>query len=214
MLKKRIDTLASLAKGYARIADIGCDHGYTIKLAIEKYDVKYAYAIDINEKPLEKAKETLKKAALQSKVSFFLGDGLSGFTGNFDCAIISGMGGRLIEGILEKSQAKFLGKALILEPQSENYLVRKWLMANGFKIELELALMENGKYYEIIKAIPGKMELDSLDLKYGPFLRREKNEAFIKHYEALANKLNNAYLKSNKNNNLLKEIEEIKKLLA
>ena len=214
MLKKRIYTLASLASGYDTICDIGCDHGYTIKIALEKFGVKYAYAIDINEKPLEKAKETLKKEELSKKVSFFLADGLSNFNESFDLAIISGMGGRLIMNILEASKEKFKGKALVLEPQSENYLVRNWLMQEGFKIEKELCLHENKKYYEIILAIPGKMELSYLDSKYGPILRKEKNEDFVKHYENLASKLNNAYLKSNKNNNLLEEIEEIKQVLA
>ncbi len=214
MLKKRIYTLASLASGYDSIADIGCDHGYTVKMALEKFGIKYAYAIDINEKPLEKAKETLKKEELNKKVSFFLGDGLVGFDGTFDCAIISGMGGRLIANILEKSKEKFRGKALILEPQSENYLVREWLMNNGFKIIYEEALTENRKYYEIIKAVPGAMKLNSLELKYGPLLMQEKSEAFIEHYSKYKHKLLLAYEKSKKNNDLLKEVEEINEILA
>ena len=61
---KRIGILASLTKGYDTICDIGCDHAYVILEALNKYDVKYAYAIDVNLEPLERAKTNIKKANL------------------------------------------------------------------------------------------------------------------------------------------------------
>ena len=124
---KRIGILASLTKGYDTICDIGCDHAYVILEALNKYDVKYAYAIDVNLEPLERAKTNIKKANLLSKVSFYLSDGLKNFDKSFNLAIISGMGGKLITNILNSSWNKFSGKDLLLSPQSDIVNVRLFL---------------------------------------------------------------------------------------
>lgn len=214
MNKKRISFLASLTKGFNTLVDIGCDHGYTIKEALEKQAVKYAYALEVNEKPLEKAKQTLKEAELLEKVSFFLSDGLKSFNEFFDVAIISGMGGRLISSILEVSKDKFKGKCLILEPQSDNYLVRMWLMLNNFNITSEYTLEENNKYYEIIVANPGQSNYSWLDLNYGPILRLEKSNLFMKHYKKILNIKRNAYNNSKRQTTLPEEIIELEYILG
>lgn len=214
MNKKRISFLASLTKGFNTLVDIGCDHGYTIKEALEKQAVKYAYALEVNEKPLEKAKQTLKEAELLEKVSFFLSDGLKSFNEFFDVAIISGMGGRLISSILEASKDKFKGKCLILEPQSDNYLVRMWLMLNNFNITSEYTLEENNKYYEIIVANPGQSNYSWLDLNYGPILRLEKSNLFMKHYKKILNIKRNAYNNSKRQTTLPEEIIELEYILG
>lgn len=215
MAKKRISLLASLTRGYKRLVDIGCDHGYTIKLALEENFVEYAYALEINEKPLEKAKETLKNASLLGKVSFFISNGLKDVNPSFDVAIISGMGGQLITSIISDSIDKFKGKTLILEPQSDNHLVRALLAQKGFKIEAEYNLVENNKYYEVMVAKPGEANYSWYDLKYGPILRQEKNEYFMAHYQKLLKVKRQALKNSVKiNKNLAFEIMELEYLLG
>ncbi len=41
----------------------------------------------------------------------------------------------------------------ILSPQSELYKVRKWLPANGFAIEKEGMVSEDGKYYTVMSVV-------------------------------------------------------------
>lgn len=198
---KRIGILASLTKGYDTICDIGCDHAYVILEALNKYDVKYAYAIDVNLEPLERAKTNIKKANLLSKVSFYLSDGLKDFDKSFNLAIISGMGGKLITNILNSSWNKFSGKDLLLSPQSDIVNVRLFLYSKGYRIKYETAIYENNKYYEIILATPGFKNLNYFELVYGPCLLN--NKIFLEQLSKILKIKETAYLKSN-----LKELKE------
>ena len=51
-------------------------------------------------------------------------------------------------------------KELILQPQSDIDRVRRCLAENGFLIIQEDMVCEDGKYYQMMKAVPGKMEYD------------------------------------------------------
>lgn len=206
---KRISILASLTKSYSTICDIGCDHAYVLIEALKHYGVKYAYAIDINKEPLERARLNATKANLADKVSFFLSDGLRDCDIDFDLAIISGMGGILIKKILANSFAKFKGKDLLLSPQGDADVLRWFLYLNGYKIKLETAIEENNKYYEIILAIPGKENLDSLSITFGPRLLENRNEIFLKHWAKLLNIKEKAY-KLSRDIKLKEEIFKIK----
>ncbi len=177
----RIETLASLTKGFEKICDIGCDHGYTVIEAINKYNVKHAIASDINEGPLNQAK--LNAKGLEDKIDFVLSDGFKNIKDSFDCAIIAGMGGILIKDIIFNSLNKLKNKRLILQANSDRPLLRKFLNENNFKIINELAIEDQNKYYEIIVCENGNEKLDEYDIEFGPILRRNKNDIYIKHYE-------------------------------
>lgn len=211
-MSKRLDLIASLSRGYNTIVDIGCDHGLALIKAIKEYEVKQAYAVDINEEPLERAKMNVKKYGLSSQVSFLLSDGFKNVNFSFDLAIISGMGGILISKILEEGKAKLNNSSLVLAPQGDSYLVRIFLKDNGYKITKEYALEENNKFYEIILATKGKESYDYFDLMFGPILRLEKPQAFLKHYQKLFSIKEEAYKKS-KDLNVLKDVYLLSYLL-
>ncbi len=182
----RIETLASLTKGSKKICDIGCDHGYVVIEALNNYGVQKAIASDINEGPLNQAKINAK--GLKDRIEFVLSDGFDKIDEDFDSAIIAGMGGILIKDIINKSLNKLKGKKIILQANSDRPLLRKFLNENNFKITNEIALLEQNKYYEIIVAEEGREELDEFDIEFGPLLRRNKTDIYIKHYE---NEFNN-----------------------
>lgn len=191
----RIELLSSFTKGFDTICDIGCDHGYVIIDALNKYDIKHAIAADINEGPLNQAKKNAK--GLENKIDFILSNGFEKINQDFDCAIIAGMGGILIKEILEKGLNKIKGKRLILQPNSDRALLRKFLNDNNFKIVDEKAISEQNKYYEIIVAEEEKEKLDEFDIEFGPILRRNKTSIYINHYEKELNNLNSIIKKIN-----------------
>jgi tRNA (adenine22-N1)-methyltransferase len=92
------------------------------------------------------------------------------------------MGGNLIKDILSDSLDKIKDKKLILEPNNDQMVVRKFLMDAGFMIVDEYAISENGKYYEIIVAKKGNITYTENELKFGPILLKKKPEAFISYY--------------------------------
>ncbi len=186
----RLDLIASYTKGSKVVCDIGCDHAYALISAIKQYGVEKGIAADINEGPLNNAIKSIKSNNLENQVKAILSNGFDSILDDFDTAIISGMGGKLICEILNKGLDKVKGKKLILEANSDMPDVRRWLFNNGFIITAEESLYDQNKYYEIVVAEAGTKEYDDIDILYGPILRNTKNEAYLKHYSEIAQMLN------------------------
>ena len=68
-------------------------------------------------------------------------------------------------------------KELILQPQSELAFVRRFLQENQFAVIEENMVLDEGKYYPMMKAVHGKMDYNrEIDFKYGRLLLEQKNE--------------------------------------
>ncbi len=211
----RIELLASLTKGKRTVCDIGCDHAYVLIDAVKNYGVMRAIACDIADGPLQMAKKNIEAAHLSDKIVIQKSNGFAEIKEDFDLAIIAGMGGSLIVDILEKGKTVLKNKPLILQPNNDRYKVRKFLSMHQYVIEEEYAIFDQNKYYEIIVASKGFRAYDEFDLKYGPILRRNKNDVFISHYKDVI-KQYNIFLDKIKDEKLkeikkqeIKEIEDI-----
>ncbi len=213
----RLDYITSLIKDYNTIADVGTDHGFVPISAIKDYNLFHAYALDINDGPLLNCRQNIIHEGLMDKIDIIKSDGLKDFNFNVDAIVIAGMGGELIKKILEESLDKALkAKALILSPNKEEDLLREFLIKNGFIIAFEHIIYDHFHYYEIIKAIPGEgVTYDFLDILYGPYLRREKSEEFIKKWTLKLNQLQMAYknCSEDKKESILTKINAIKEIL-
>ena len=148
-LSKRLQAVADMVtKGY-RTADIGCDHGYIAIYLIESGISPLVIAMDINQGPLDQAKENIYKAGYTRQIEVRHSDGANQLMENeVDSIICAGMGGRLTIRIIQADLSKLYNiKELILQPQSEIHLVRRFLSENGFMIVSENMIYEDGKYY-------------------------------------------------------------------
>ena len=186
---KRLELIASLTKGSKKLLDIGCDHAYSLIYAIKNYGVEYGIASDINDGPLENAKNNIKLNNLDDKIKIVKSDGLKNINDDFDTLIISGMGGNLIINILEDSLSKIKNKKLIIEANSDNYLVRKYLTSNNFKIIDEYAFYDSDKYYEVDVFEAGNLFYTKYELKYGPILLNKKEPEFLNEIKNKLQKL-------------------------
>ncbi len=212
----RLSYITSMLEGYNSVCDVGTDHGFVPINAIKNYNLKKAYALDINKGPLENAKKNISKNGLDDKIMTILSDGLKEFNYESDVIVIAGMGGALIKTIIENSLDKALNaKALILSANKEEEIVRKYLINNGFKITFEHILKDNNHFYEIIKVEPGKEEYNELDILYGPCLRKEKSLEFKEKWTQKLNVLKEAYKKcsSDKKDDLLIKIKSVEGVL-
>ena len=198
-LSKRMERVASMVTEGSRVADIGTDHGYVPISLVERGKVSKAIAMDVRKGPLSKAMEHIKESGLEEKIQTRLSDGMEQLKeGEVDSVIIAGMGGELIVKILRNASHILPSiKELILQPQSEIYKVREELHRLGFCIEKESMLLDEGKYYTVIKAIKGQEHYENQwEYLYGKKLLLEKNEILhqwlLKEYrvnEALCKKL-------------------------
>ena len=206
---KRLKAISDFIYPYRRIADIGCDHGYLIKIAFDNNLIDYAYAIDNKIGPLNSSKNNLKD---YQNVAYFLSDGLDKVDESIECVIIAGMGGMLIISILEKNKDKLKNiKRLILQANRDEYLLRKYLVENGFYIQDEKIIKEDNKYYEIDCFEKGYEEYNFNDLYFGKILMKNKDDVFIEKWNNKYQKFKNikAYSTDTEKIKIMKGIEQI-----
>lgn len=154
-LSLRLKTVADSVTGGNRVADVGCDHAYIAIHLAENNIAPRVVAMDVNKGPLSKARENIEVRGLEDRIETRLSDGLARLNpGEADTVVIAGMGGALMVRILTEGESALKEvKELILQPQSEIFLVRRHLHTNGYRIESEKMVKEDDKYYIIIKAL-------------------------------------------------------------
>ena len=133
-LSKRLQAVADLVTPGYTIADVGTDHAYIPIYLVEKGIVQRAVAMDINEGPLDRATEHIKENKLENQIQTRLSNGLQHLQkGEVDTVILAGMGGNLMINILNEDFNKTNSlKECILQPQSEVFKVRTFLLEKGF----------------------------------------------------------------------------------
>ncbi|WP_268913128.1 tRNA (adenine(22)-N(1))-methyltransferase [Lentilactobacillus sp. SPB1-3] len=225
-LSVRLATVGKYVKPNSRLADIGSDHAYLpINLALNGI-IKYGVVGEVREGPLDNAKHEIAKAGLNEMLQPRLADGLAAIEpgDNVDHITIAGMGGALITHILESDKERLTGEeTLILQPNVGEENVRRWLMDNGYTITAEDILEEDGHIYEIIvgQQIGQVPQYAAEDLFFGPKLRIEQNQTFIKKWQReltqkqgiLDNIVQSHHADQTKVSQFTNEIEMIKEIL-
>ena len=156
-LSMRLRAIAGMVTKGNRLADVGCDHGYLSIWLVSEKTVPSAIAMDVRPGPLSRARENITRYGLEDYIETRLSDGLAKLEpGEGDTLVIAGMGGPLMERILTEGAEALNGfKELILQPQSDIPHFRHFLMSHGFRIVQEEMVLEDGKYYPMMKAVPG-----------------------------------------------------------
>lgn len=200
-LSDRLSCVKNMVIQCDTACDIGCDHGFVSIELVKTGVAKRVIACDINRGPLEAAAGNISAANLSDRIETRLGDGLNKIkvSDNVEAIIIAGMGGGLMAKILEEGKAVVaVAKQLVLQPQSENFLVRKWLRENGYTVVKEQMLVDMGKTYVIIDARPGEYistepSLTELYDTYSEYLIKNKDE-ILKAYLIKSIEINSGYL--------------------
>ena len=181
---------AMVTKGH-RLADIGTDHGYVPIALVQQKKIPSAIAMDINKGPLAHAKENIALYEVADYIETRLSDGVEALQAEeVDTILIAGMGGELVIHILSAGEKVCRSaKELILQPQSELRKVRKFLREHKYKIIDEDMVLEEGKYYPMMKVIPVEEDIfwrnkpESIIIPcdiYGPILLKNGNPTLRK----------------------------------
>ena len=177
-LPKRLETIIERMPDAGCLADIGCDHAYVAIEAVRRGRAARALACDVRKGPLQQAAEHILCAGLAGKIETRLSDGLEKVApGEADTVVVAGMGGPLMERILQGRLADFAH--FVLSPQSEIPHFRRFLLAEGMQIDEETMLIDEGKYYVILNvsqradaAASDSMYVTEEDFLYGGCLLR------------------------------------------
>lgn len=184
MISKRLIEASYFTKGFNTLLDVGTDHAFLPIFALRNNYVSFAAASDINEKPLMNAKKNISNL----NIDLYLFDGIP--ETNADVISICGMGGELIIEILDKTlfNAKNI-KRLILAPNTDTIMVRKYIVSNGFMLVDEAIVKEKDHYYEILVLEKGNVVYNEKELYFGPFLLEKRTNEFNEKYEKRLHKL-------------------------
>lgn len=139
------------------VVDVGCDHGYLPIYLLKNHWIPGAVAVDVRPGPLERARRNIEAFGLEDYIETRLSDGLEAVApGEGQVLVIAGMGGPLMEKILEReSDTADAFPLWILQPQSDIPHFRRFLEAKGRRIIEERIVFEDGKYYSMMAAEPG-----------------------------------------------------------
>lgn len=210
VLSDRLGAIAALVTPGNRVCDVGCDHAYVPIYLISQGISPYVLAMDVREGPLKAAREHIREYGFEAYIDTRISDGLSSFEdGEADTLICAGMGGRLMMDILEKDSAKTASfRELILQPQSELQQFRQFLRIQGYMIEKENMIEEDGKFYPMMRAVKDENETltqgesferdwrRQMEDRYGPLLIRNRHPVLGRYlrwekgiYEGILNQL-------------------------
>ena len=151
---------------------------------VQQGRVPSATAIDINSGPYESALTKVTEQNLRDKITVLLGDGFDLLhVGQVEAAVLAGMGSSTMIGVLEaKPEVTASLKQLVLQPMAGAAQIRKWLADNGWMIEDEVMIEDDGFIYFVLSAVPGRQVIaDWLSLELGP-VNLHKKPLLLKVY--------------------------------
>ena len=157
-LSDRLESIIELVPRGEICADIGCDHGFTSIELISRGISPRVYASDLCEGPLASARENVRSAGLEDKISLRISDGFDAYKpGEVSTAVIAGMGGVLIRDMLIKGKECVMKMgAFVVQPQSNIPEFRNFLRLNGYEIERNEIVLDAGKYFPMRIRYTGK----------------------------------------------------------
>lgn len=183
-INKRLEMIAFKIPDNRSVIDVGCDHALLgIYLVLNKKNIK-VIASDINEGPLVKARENIKKYKVEEQVKVKLGNGIDTIEDGIDTIVISGMGGLNMVGILKyKTHLLKNVSTIVLSPNNYTKEVRREITKLGYYISDEDLVEDKGIIYPVIVFEKGKKHYRKQDYIYGPVLLKQRSTLFKKYLE-------------------------------
>jgi len=184
-LSKRLEAIVSLVPPSDTVADIGTDHALVPAALAERGICRRVIACDLREGPLKGAARLVSERGLSRRIRLRRGDGLEPLAaGEAEGILISGMGGALMRRILEEGEYKAkAARFLILSPQSELPMFRRFLDGAGYRILRERLVEDEGKFYFILLAEVGKGTLTDEEAEFGKNIEKEDFPDYKRYLE-------------------------------
>lgn len=188
-LSQRLKMVASYVPEDSIVADIGTDHAYLPIYLVENNHVSKVIGSEVAKGPYCNAVRNVRDARMDGIIDLRFGDGVQTLSKDepIDVVTICGMGGKTIAHILSAGLAAGILQVsrLILQPNTDEWAVRLWLAQHQYEIKKEVIMEEGRGIYEIIVAdhVTSKVDYSRLDIRFGPFLRREKDGLFMNKYQ-------------------------------
>ena len=175
-ISDRLKAVASFIKENANVADVGADHGLLEIYLINEGRINSILAIENKSGPFSILKNNLK----DYDVKLSLSDGISKIDETVDTIVLAGMGGILINSILNSHKEKLANiKQIVVDAHRDIKLVRENISKLGFYIEKEKIVYEKGTYYFVISFLKGHQDYSLSEYEWG---YKIKNDSLFEKY--------------------------------
>lgn len=192
----RIEAIYSFIDLKDRVVDVGCDQA-KLGILLAKRNQK-SIASDKSPKVIERASLDIRKLGLDNLIDLRVSNGLQNIKEKeADTLVLSGMGTHTILEILNSTKIKF-NKIITI---SNNYhdILRDKMNELNYKVDKELIIKENNKYYNLILFTKGIKKYSQKELLLG--LNQVDNELYKEYLNHLLNKYK-TIKKSSKDKNI------------
>ena len=192
----RIEAIYSFIDLKDRVVDVGCDQA-KLGILLAKRNQK-SIASDISPKVIERASLDIRKLGLDNLIDLKVSNGLQNIKEKeADTLVLSGMGTHTILEILNNTKLRF-NKIITI---SNNYhdILRDKMNELNYKVDKELIIKENNKYYNLILFTKGIKKYSQKELLLG--LNQVDNELYKEYLNHLLNKYK-TIKKSSKDKNI------------
>ena len=181
----RIEAIYSFIDLKDRVVDVGCDQA-KLGILLAKRNQK-SIASDISPKVIERASLDIRKLGLDNLIDLRVSNGLQNIKEKeADTLVLSGMGTHTILEILNNTKLRF--KKVITISNNYHDILRTKMNDLNYKIDRELIIKENNKYYNLILFKEGNNDLTRKEILLG------KNHIDDNLYNDYLNYLKNKYL--------------------
>ena len=160
-------------------ADIGTDHAHLPAALLQRGRCQRMILTDISPSALENAMREICRRNLSGRVDFRLGDGLMPISEPCRVISVTGMGGRTIREMLLAGRDRLQGAALILSAHTDWFLIRQTAMDIGYHLDAEEPCFCAGRYYLVLRAMPGAETLTGRQLLLGGPLFQSSSAALL-----------------------------------
>ena len=192
----RIEAIYSFIDLKDRVVDVGCDQA-KLGILLAKRNQK-SIASDISPKVIERASLDIRKLGLDNLIDLRVSNGLQNIKEKeADTLVLSGMGTHTILEILNNTKLRF-NKIITI---SNNYhdILRDKMNELNYKVDKELIIKENNKYYNLILFTKGIKKYSQKELLLG--LNQVDSELYKEYLNHLLNKYK-TIKKSSKDKNI------------
>lgn len=160
-MKQRLQAIIDWVEPDSRLIDIGSDHLIIPNALIDQGITSLVFASDVHDGPLE----SMRRSRGERNITILQSDGLEQVEEDLNSAIIAGMGGRLIQQIIDNSLDKFLAMDyIIVQPMQQIEELRQYLQSH-FEVVAERLIAEDRKIYHLMKLRPGRDRYDVIRTK-------------------------------------------------
>ena len=213
-ISSRIRTIGDFISDGEIIADVGADHGLLELYLLARHKDIFITAIENKSGPFAILDKNLRGF---NNVRLSLSDGLDDIDPSTTTIVIAGMGGLNIKKILEKNQKKLNSvQKIILDAHRDIDVARKTVTNYGFKINKEIIVYEDEKFYVINEFLKDnkaiKYSNDEIEFGYKIYrdiLWPKYRDHLIKRNEETLQKIEN----NSKNQNKILKLKKLNERL-